>query len=73
MQRAAFEHHLNIQKDCFERRLSDIDRPINYGCPLESNLSCRRSAQLLTSLEGTHSRILINGSHAIAPGTGLFS
>lgn len=65
--------NLNIQTDSFHACLSDIDHLINNGCPLESSLSCLRSAQLPTSLKGTHSQILINGSHAIAPGTGLFS
>lgn len=36
-------------KRLFQVCLSDIDHPINYGCPLESNLSYLLSAQLLTS------------------------
>lgn len=51
--------------------LSDIDHPINYECPLDSDLSCQSSAQLLKSHTDTNTGILINESHMIAPGRWL--
>lgn len=48
-----------------------IDCPINYECPLESDLSCHSPACLLKSHGDANIDILINESHTIAPGRWL--
>lgn len=51
--------------------LSDIDRPINFECPLESSSSRHSAARLLKSLDDACTDILINESHTVAPGRWL--
>ena len=48
-----------------------MDHPINFECPLESDLSCHSAARLLKSLDDACTDILINESHTTAPGRWL--